>query len=146
MGSWKSLFMACSGGGSYIGLSIRLPAPLSFVMQWHYCCMNSAISVRNKTIKRSMMLFPPCLHAFWHTIPTSFYVFNVLYYYICMCPWPGHISSIVNSTSVSLTKDLRVGWMGRMSPFPPWMKPWYIYTCMLVLFPRHMSLGMRSCT
>ena len=24
----------------------------------------------------------PCLHTFWHAIPTSFYIFNVLYFLV----------------------------------------------------------------
>jgi len=25
----------------------------------------------------------PCLHVFWHAIPTSFYIFNVFYFLVC---------------------------------------------------------------
>ena len=59
----------------------------------------------------------PCLHTFWHAIPTSFYIFNVFYFLVILCmpthahtdPQPSTNASTPEPTTCSLGDGAVVG-------------------------------------
>ena len=128
MGSWKSCLWHAVGVDQSYHILVSLSLTV-YVSGYHFlllCPLSMTLllyesrqeRVRNKTIKRSMMLFPPCLHAFWHIPSLHLFTFLMLtclllHLYVSLTR---SYSSIVHSTLVSLTKDLRVS---ECPPLPP---------------------------
>ena len=68
----------CKQGRSDIIVKVNLqnPIPISFYIIVANWCKNDA-GMRLCEFTFTIISFLPCLHTFWHSIPTSFYIFNV---------------------------------------------------------------------
>ena len=68
----------CKQGRNDIIVKVNLqsPIPASFYITVANWCKNNA-GMRLCIFTFTIISFLPCLHTFWHAIPTSFYIFNV---------------------------------------------------------------------
>ena len=68
----------CKQGRNDIIVKVNLqsPIPASFYITVANWCENYA-GMRLCKFTFTVISFLPCLHTFWHAIPTSFYIFNV---------------------------------------------------------------------
>ena len=62
--------------GIIVKVNLQSPIPASFYITVANWCENDA---GMRLCKFTFTIIPslPCLHTFWHAIPTSFYIFNV---------------------------------------------------------------------
>ena len=66
-----------------VKVSLQSPIPTSFYITVANLCEND-IGMRLCKLTFTIISSLPCLHTFWHSIPTSFYIFNVFKScYIC---------------------------------------------------------------
>ena len=70
----------CKHGRDDIVVNVNLQSPIlaSFYITVANWCENDA---GMRLCKFTFTIIPslPCLHTFWHAIPTSFYIFNIFY-------------------------------------------------------------------
>ena len=59
-----------------VKVNLQSPIPTSFYITVENQCENDA-GMRLCKFTFTIISSLPCLHTFWHAIPTSFYIFNV---------------------------------------------------------------------
>ena len=66
-----------------VKVNLQSPIPTRFTLQLNWCENDAGMRLCKFTFTIISSL--PCLHTFWHAIPTSFYIFNVFLSLVIVC-------------------------------------------------------------